>query len=107
MACKKNKWWPHNWLCLKGLYWVFVVLFYLTIAYMIYAIYTISASPMLAGADKIMMLTNIILGDLIAMLGFLTVAAILKALHKIVKSVAPCCCEQAKEEVVVVSSQDK
>lgn len=106
MACK-NKWWPHNWLCLKGLYWIFVALFYLTIAYTVYAIYQIGVSPMLAGADKTMMLLSVLINNLSIMLGFLTIAAILKALRKIKKAVAPCCCEAQKEEVVVVTSQDK
>ena len=25
-CCKCAKWWPHNWLCLKHLYYVFIIL---------------------------------------------------------------------------------
>lgn len=106
MACK-NKWWPHNWLCLKGLYWIFVALFYATLAFTLYAIYQILVSPMLTGYDMWSMLFNVLISNLSMMLGLLTVAAILKTLRKIKKAVAPCCCEAKKEEVVVVSTENK
>ncbi len=108
MGCKKNKWWPHNWLCLKGLYWIFVALFYITLAYAIYIVCLMSTTPMLTGAAYWENLFNFLINALSIMLGFLTVAGVLKALRKIVHAVAPCCCHsEGKEEVVVVSTQDK
>lgn len=106
MACK-NKWWPHNWFCLKGLYWIFVALFYITVLYTIYIVYLMSTTPMLTGTAYWQSMFGFLVNSLSIMLGFLTVAAILKALRKIKKAVAPCCCEATKEEVVVVTSQDK
>ncbi len=106
MACK-NKWWPHNWFCLRGLYWIFVALFYLTLIYTLYIVYLMSTSPMISGADYWQSLFGFLVNSFSVMLGFLTVAAILKALRKIKKAVAPCCCEAKKEEVVVVSSEEK
>lgn len=100
MSCKnKCCWWPHNWFCLKGLYWVFVALFYLTIVYAIYAVYAVSTSPMLSGAMVWVGLFYALVPAFASMLGFLTVAAILKALRKIVHAVAPCCCHEEKAEV--------
>ena len=101
---------PHNWFCLRGLYWIFVTLFYLTIAYTIYLVYVITTSPMLTGAAYWQSLIGLLLNALSIMLGFLTVACILKTLRKIKQAVAPCCCEKEKEEKkeeVVVSTQDK
>ena len=40
----------------------------------------------------------VVLTDLAIALGFLTIAKILGALHKIKKAVAPCCCESKKTE---------
>lgn len=106
--CKWCRWMPHNWFCLKGLYWIFITLFYLTFAYMIYMIYAISTTPLLSGSDYWAYLVGMLLNMLGMMLGLLTIAAILKAVRKIVHAVAPCCChEEKKEEIVVVSSQDK
>jgi len=107
MGCCKKKccWLPHNWLCLKGLYWVFITLFYLAIAYTLYVVYLMVSSPMLSGAAFWESLLSFVINALSIMLGFLTVAAILKALRKIVHAVAPCCCqEQAKEQT---PTQDK
>ncbi len=106
--CKWCRWMPHNWLCLRGLYWVFIALFYLVFAYTIYMVYAVSTTPLLSGAAYWSYLVNILVSMFGTMLGLLTVAAILKALRKIVHAVAPCCCkEEKKEEVVVVSSQEK
>ena len=109
MACNhKRCWFPHNWLCLKGLYWIFVTLFYLTLTYTLYLVYVVCTAPMLSGVAFWSALLGLILNSLSIMLGLLTVAVILKALHKIVHAVAPCCCHgEKKEEVVVVCSQDK
>lgn len=113
MACK-NKWWPHNWFCLKGLYWIFVVIFYIILALSLYqiisAIYYIFATwnnPMINTTSESINLLFLVISDCFYMLVPLTVAAILKALRKIKKAVAPCCCEAHKEEVVVVSSEEK
>ena len=107
--CKWCRWLPHNWFCLRGLYWIFVTLFYLTLAYTLYLVYVICTAPMLSGAAFWSALFGLIMNALSIMLGLLTIAVILKVLRKIVHAVAPCCCqkEEKKEEVVVVSSQDK
>ena len=104
MACKCKwcRWMPHNWLCLKGLYWVFITLFYLAVAYALYIAYLMIASPMLSGAAFWESFLSFIVNALSIMLGFLTVAKILKVLRKIDHAVAPCCChgeEEKKEEV--------
>lgn len=106
MGCCKKKccWFPHNWLCLKGLYWVFITLFYVAIAYTLYVAYLMISSPMLSGAAFWESFLSFIINALSIMLGFLTVAAILKALRKIVHAVAPCCHEEHKEET---PAQDK
>ena len=106
MACK-NKWWPHNWFCLRGLYWIFVALFYFTLAYTIYIVILMSTSPMLSGDVFWQSLINFLINSFSIMLIFLTVAAVLKALRKIKAAVAPCCCEAKKEEVVVVSNEEE
>ncbi|MBR4356114.1 MAG: hypothetical protein IKP96_06100 [Elusimicrobiaceae bacterium] len=97
-CCKCTKWFPHNWLCLKGLSIVFVVLFYLAVAFAIYQAIAIIAHPGLTGSMMWMALVGYVLTDLAAALGFLTVAKILTAIHKIKKAVAPCCCENKKTE---------
>ena len=105
--CKWYRWMPHNWFCLRGLYWIFVTLFYLMIAYTLYLVYVISSTPMLSGAAYWSYLISMLITMFGIMLGFLTVAIILKALRKIVSVVAPCCEENPSEEIVVVSSQDQ
>ena len=111
MACNHKwcRWFPHNWVCLRGLYWIFITLFYIVFVYTLYAIYAISTEPMLKGAAFWGYLFSVLLNMLGIMLSLITVATVLKALRKIVHAVAPCCChtEEKKEEVVVVSSQDK
>ena len=112
MACNHKHccWWPHNWICLRGLYWIFVVLFYLTLAVTLYWVYALSTTPMLSGAAYWQNLLSLLLNSFSMMLGFLTIACILKALRKIDHAVAPCCChqgEEAKEEVVASKQEDK
>ncbi len=102
MACK-NKWWPHNWFCLKGLYWIFVALFYFTLIYTIYIVIWMSRSPMISRDVLWQTIINFLFNSLSVMLIMLTVAAVLKALRKIKAAVAPCCCETAKQETVAVS----
>ncbi len=109
MACNHKCccWFPHNWLCLKGLYWTFVTLFYLTIAYTIYVVYAISTTPMLSGAAYWESLVSLLLNAFSIMLGFLTIAGILKALRKIVHAVAPCSCQKEEKEKAAASKKDK
>lgn len=111
MACNHKHccWFPHNWFCLKGLYWIFVTLFYLTVAVTIYWIYMLSTTPMLTGGAYWQSLVSLLLNSFGVMLLFLTVAGILKALRKIVHAVAPCCChkDEEKAEVVVTKQEDK
>ena len=109
MSCKnKCCWWPHNWLCLKGLYWVFVAFFYLAIVYTLYVAYMMITNPMLTGVAFWESFLSFLINAVSLMIGFLTVAAVLKALRKIVHAVAPCCCQtEAKpEEKVVVTKQN-
>ena len=89
---------PHNWLCLKGLYWVFITLFYLALAYTLYIVYLMSASPMISGAAFWESMLSFLVNALSIMIGFLTVAKILKVLRKIDHAVAPCCCHEEKKE---------
>ena len=111
MSCKnKCCWWPHNWLCLRGLYWTFVALFYFAIAYTIYIAYLMVRSPMLIGQDFWIALVSMLFNALGVLLGLLTITVILKSLRKIVHAVAPCCChEQAegKEEVAVTTTKEE
>ena len=114
MSCKnKCCWWPHNWLCLKGLYVVFLVLFYLTVAYTIYGVCFMLFSPELTGQALWANLISFLINAFGVMIGFLTVAGILKALRKIVHAVAPCCChteaaeEENKEETTTEVAQEK
>ena len=107
MACK-NKWWPHNWLCLRGLYWVFVAIFYIILVTTIYqlaqSIYYICVTwnnPMVDTGAQWVNLLGFLLGAISYMLIPLTVAVILKTLRKIKGAVAPCCCEAKQEKAAV------
>ena len=91
-CCKCSKWWPHNWLCLKGLSVLFLVLFYLALAYAVFQAYAIFTYPMVHGSEMWLSAFFYVASDLAAAVGFLTVAKILKALRKIKKAVAPCAC---------------
>lgn len=102
MACK-NKWWPHNWFCLRGLYWLFVALFYITFVYMLWIVYALSASPMISGDLYWSNLFAVAVNCISLMLGFITVAKILQVLRKIKKAVAPCCCEGHKESPTITT----
>ena len=100
-CCKTACWCkylPHNWLCLKGLYVVFVVLFYIALAFAVYMKVQVVSYPMLSGAEMWMVLGGALAQILGAALFLLTVAKILKTLAKIKHAVAPCCCETAKKE---------
>ena len=100
-CCKCAKWFPHNWLCLKGLSIVFLVLFYVALVHAVFQAYAVFSYPAWPSkAEMWMAFTMYVLGDLAAAIGFLTLAKILKALRKIKNAVAPCCCaaEQAEKE---------
>lgn len=97
-CCKYAKWWPHNWLCLKGLSVIFLVLFYLSLAYAVFQAYAIFTHPQFVGAEMWVAVLFYVGGDLAAGIGFLTVAKILKALRKIKQAVAPCACSMPETE---------
>ena len=109
MGCKLKHscWFPHNWLCLRGLYWVFITLFYLTLAVTLYWVYMLSTTPMLTGGAYWQSLLSMLINSLSMMLGFLTIAVILKVLRKIDHAVAPCCCHGEEKAEVVATKQDK
>lgn len=100
--CCKGKCWtkflPHNWLCLKGLYVLFVVCFYVCFAFAIYMAIQISTHPMITGAEMWTALSFYVGQALAAAVFCLTVSKILKTLAKIKHAVAPCCCEAEKKE---------
>ena len=100
--CCKGKCWckflPHNWLCLKGLYFVFIALFYVAFAFAIYMAYQILSFPMISGKEMWAALGIVEAQILGTALGLLTVAKVLKALAKIKHAVAPCCCHEEKAE---------
>lgn len=97
-CCKHAKWWPHNWLCLKGLYVFFTVMFYLTLVFTVVQAYQVFAHPMITGKEMWMLVVNNLINNLSVAIGLLTIAKILKALRLIKKAVAPCCCELGKKE---------
>lgn len=91
-CCKCGKWWPHNWLCLKGLHVFFTAMFYLALAYAVFQAVAILRHPLLTGAEMWAALAFYVLSDLGAAIGFLTISKILGVLRKIKKAVSPCCC---------------
>ena len=97
-CCKGAKCWPHNWLCLKGLSVVFLVLFYLALVYAVFQAYAIFTHPQLSGSEMWLAAAFYVASDLAAAIGFLTVAKILKAIRKIKKAVAPCACSVVEAE---------
>lgn len=104
--CKCAKYWPHNWFCLKGLHCLFVVLFYISIIAAVYFTVQLCRIPAemyaAAGQMKTVVVLNYLIPTLLGAVGFITIATILKTLHKIKKAVAPCCChEEAEPEVTV------
>ena len=104
-CCCKNKCWmrflPHNWLCLKGLSVLFVILFYilliLWLVQVCFVIFSGIPAMRLAGATNRVIFGALweqaptILTPVVYMIVFLSVSKILKALHKIIHAVAPCC----------------
>ncbi len=97
-CCKYAKWFPHNWLCLKGLYYVFVSVFYLVLIALIAQIVIIANYPFASSAEMWQALISTLVQNLFVAVGALAVAKILNALRKIKQAVAPCCCETKKEE---------
>ncbi|WP_428045379.1 hypothetical protein [Candidatus Avelusimicrobium fimicolum] len=111
-CCKCAKWFPHNWLCLKGLSVLFLVLFYLALVYAVFQAYAIFSHPQLSGSEMWLAAAFYVASDLAAAVGFLTVAKVLKVLRKIKNAVAPCCCSHeapAEEEHIadVVEEESK
>jgi len=100
-CCKCAKWWPHNWLCLKGLSVLFLVLFYVAFVFAIYQTIAILMLPGMTWKETIGLLFNYTLSDLAAAVMFLTMSKILKTLGKIKHAVAPCCCETHHEDAPV------
>lgn len=99
-CCKCAKWFPHNWLCLKGLSIIFLTLFYLAIVLCVYQMVAVIMHPGITGSLMWRALLQIAISNLGVALGFLTMAKILRVLRKIKQAVAPCCCskEEAKPE---------
>lgn len=106
-CCKHAKWWPHNWLCLKGLYVFFIVVFYLTLAMMIWQLWQVFTYPLLTGKAMWLQAVSTAINNLAVAIAFLTVAKMLKALRKIKKAVAPCCCEKDTKEEKAVAKEEK
>ena len=109
-CCKPACWHcflPHNWLCLKGLYVLFVVLFYIAVAFGIYMAVQLSTYPMLSGRDFWIALGIVEAQILGTALALLTIAKILKALAKIKHAVAPCCCQEEKPAKKASKKEEK
>ena len=97
-CCKSARWWPHNWLCLKGLYVIFVIFFYLTLVFAVFQSYQVIVHPLITGKQMWMLLVNNLINNLSVAVGLLTIAKILHALRKIKQAVAPCACENHTEK---------
>ena len=106
-CCKHAKWWPHNWLCLKGLYIFFIVLFYLTLVFALIQDYQIFTYPLLTGKAMWGEALRATISNLFIAIALLTVAKMLKALRKIKKAVAPCCCEKGAKEEKASKKEEK
>jgi len=94
--CKYAKWFPHNWLCLKGLTIVFLILFYGSAALGLYWVEEIIRNFKYIPQDML----NYLIQSAVSLLFFsffsLTMAKVLGALRKIKNAVAPCCCGSEK-----------
>ena len=101
-CCKDNTCWtkflPHNWLCLKGLSVLFLVVFYIAIVFAVYMAFQISMHPMVTGREMWIALGYYVGQALVTAVFCLTVSKILKALAAIKHAVAPCCCGTEKTE---------
>lgn len=97
--CKCAKWFPHNWLCLRGLSVIFLILFYIAFLWGIWVAILVFMHPSFTGLYMWKVAVSYLVHPFWdAALGFLTVAKILKALYKIEHAVAPCCCHGKTEE---------
>lgn len=92
------KWFPHNWLCLKGLSIIFIVLFYVAFVGGIWQTVQIIRHPAISGALMYKAIAFYLLNYWGAAVGFLTIAKVLQALRKIKQAVAPCCCQEHNED---------
>lgn len=110
-CCKYAKWWPHNWLCLKGLSIFFTVLFYIALAFAIFmCFYIVPAffSPAIPRANVLIAFAYFVLGGVVVAFYSLAIAKILKALCKIKHAVAPCCCgQETKAEKAPATTEEK
>ena len=101
--CKYAKWFPHNWLCLKGLAILFLVFFYISGIYALYVIEEIIRNFNYIPRHMLTYLIQFAMSLLLFSVFSLTVAKALKVLRKIKQAVVPCECaakeEPAKEEV--------
>ena len=94
-CCKYAKWFPHNWLCLRGLSYVFIALFYVALVYWICSVILVLKNfGMTALVPVVQFTCYVFLAAAIS----LSIAKALAALHAIKHAVAPCCCESKKEE---------
>lgn len=97
-CCKCAKYWPHNWVCLKGLYVLFIVLFYIMLAFAIFQDVQIFRHPLITGSQMWLAVLMATLSNLGVAVGFLTIAKVLNVLRKIKKAVAPCACSTEAEK---------
>jgi hypothetical protein len=112
-CCKCGKWWPHNWLCLKSLYWVFIALFYLTLVSAVYFLISAMLVPAgvfeNAGQNKWFFILNTVTPILLGTIMSLTIAKMIKVLRFMKQALTPCACE-AEHEVTteeVVEEESK
>ena len=112
-CCKCGKWWPHNWLCLKSLYWVVIALFYLTLVSAVYFLISAMLVPAgvfeNAGQNKWFFILNTVTPILLGTIMSLTIAKMIKVLRFMKQALTPCACE-AEHEVTteeVVEEESK
>lgn len=100
-CCKCGKWWPHNWLCLKSLYWVFIALFYLTLVSAVYFLISAMLVPAgvfeNAGQNKWFFILNTVTPILLGTIMSLTIAKMIKVLRFMKQALTPCACEEEHE----------
>ena len=97
-CCKYAKWFPHNWLCLKGLSYVFLGIFYIAALLGIYQVIQILLYPIPNTLLKLQVLLNVSVIFFGTALLAWAIAKALRALRQIKQAVAPCCCESEKKE---------
>ena len=88
-TCRKcTKWFPHNWLCLKGLAIIFLVMFYLAFIGGFWQTVLVIKHPAITGSLMYKVIAYYLLSYWGAAIGFLTIAKILQALREF----KPCRC---------------